>query len=201
MNPTFNEALPLIIAGAVVLVLVIWLLFRLGRSTSVTDRTTGDVLDEGAEKPVRNNALIDAPRSVSQDVGQTSANANSDKVAAAPMQADSEAGASVAPTHSEPAESNVPPVDTPAPSANAAPGDADDLQRLKGVGPKLVAMLHDLGVTRFDQIANWTQADIDRIDPQLGRFSGRIERDQWVEQAKLLGADDDAAYTERFGRN
>ena len=57
-----------------------------------------------------------------------------------------------------------------------------------------------LGITRFDQIAAWDDADIDRIDAQLGRFQGRIRRDNWVEQAKYLAAGDRVAFEDRFGK-
>lgn len=77
---------------------------------------------------------------------------------------------------------------------------ADDLARLKGVGPKLVQQLNALGVTELSQIAAWSDADIDRIDAQLGRFQGRIRRDDWRTQAQLLIAGDTAAYEEKFGR-
>lgn len=76
---------------------------------------------------------------------------------------------------------------------------ADDLSRIKGVGPKLVTLLNTLGISRFDQIANWSETDIDAIDGQLGRFEGRIRRDNWIEQAKLLAADDTAGYESKFG--
>ena len=75
----------------------------------------------------------------------------------------------------------------------------DDLARIKGIGPKLVALLGELGVTRFAQIAAWSETDIDRIDARLGRFEGRIRRDNWVEQAKLLAAGDEAGFASRFG--
>jgi predicted flap endonuclease-1-like 5' DNA nuclease len=57
--------------------------------------------------------------------------------------------------------------------------EADDLSLIKGLGPKLVEQLRALGVTRFAQIAAWDDAEIDRIDAQLGRFQGRIRRDDW----------------------
>ena len=89
----------------------------------------------------------------------------------------------------------------PAPAPAPTPAAADDLARIKGVGPKLVALLGELGVTSYAQIAAWTDADVERIDAQLGRFAGRITRDQWIEQAKMLSAGDEAGFTERFGRN
>jgi predicted flap endonuclease-1-like 5' DNA nuclease len=79
-------------------------------------------------------------------------------------------------------------------------GPADELTRMKGVGPKVAAMLNGLGVTRYDQIATWTEADVARIDAQLGTFKGRVTRDQWVEQARLLAAGDTAGFEAKFGK-
>jgi predicted flap endonuclease-1-like 5' DNA nuclease len=79
-------------------------------------------------------------------------------------------------------------------------GPADELTRMKGVGPKVAALLNGLGVTRFDQIAAWSDADVARVDAQLGAFKGRIARDQWVEQARLLAAGDTAGYEAKFGK-
>lgn len=62
---------------------------------------------------------------------------------------------------------------------------ADDLKRVSGVGPKLEAVLNDLGFYRFDQIAGWTAEHIAWVDARL-KFKGRIERDDWVSQARML---------------
>lgn len=85
-------------------------------------------------------------------------------------------------------------------AAAAAPASGDDLTRIKGLGPKLAATLREQGVTGFAQIAAWSEADIDRIDAGLGRFQGRIRRDDWVGQAKLLAAGDDTGFAERYGK-
>ncbi len=69
-------------------------------------------------------------------------------------------------------------------------GVADDLKRLKGVGPKLEGMLNGLGFWHFDQIAAWGPEEIAWVDDNLS-FKGRIERDGWVEQAKALAAGDE----------
>lgn len=82
-----------------------------------------------------------------------------------------------------------------------APSGADDLLLIKGLGPKLKTQLAELGVTSFAQIAAWSEADIDRIDAQLGRFQGRIRRESWVEQARLLAAGDTAGFAAKFGNN
>lgn len=193
MPATFQEALPLILL-AIAFLIVVWGLIRASRKTKIVDKTEGDVLDEGASPAARNQALIDAPRSVEITTGETSAVANSDTIAAAPSSADAEAGPAIAPTKEAPEQAKSAPA--PAPTT-----EADDLKRIKGVGPKLVAMLNEQGITTFAQIAAWTDADVQRVDATLGRFSGRIVRDQWVEQAKLLSAGDESGFSKTFGNN
>jgi large subunit ribosomal protein L21 len=61
----------------------------------------------------------------------------------------------------------------------------DDVKLIGGVGPALEKKLAGLGVTSLKQIAAWTADDIERIDGELG-FKGRIEREEWIEQAKEL---------------
>jgi predicted flap endonuclease-1-like 5' DNA nuclease len=92
-----------------------------------------------------------------------------------------------------------PPVPDTAPVITPAAGAPDNLALLKGVGPKLVAMLASLGVTRFDQIAAWSDADIAAIDAQLGPFAGRIARDNWVDQAGYLSRGDKAGFEAKYG--
>ena len=64
-------------------------------------------------------------------------------------------------------------------------GSADDLKQISGVGPKLEKTLNGLGFWHFSQIAKWTKKDIAIVDDELS-FKGRIERDDWVKQAKSL---------------
>ena len=56
-----------------------------------------------------------------------------------------------------------------------------------------------LGVTGFEQVANWTAADVTEIDAKLGTFAGRIRRDNWIDQAKLLSAGDVAGFEKKYG--
>jgi hypothetical protein len=79
-------------------------------------------------------------------------------------------------------------------------GPADPLTRMKGLGPKAEAVLNGLGVTRYAQIGAWSEAEIARIDAQMGAFRGRIQRDRWVEQARYLAAKDIAGFETVFGR-
>ncbi|RMA42958.1 NADH-quinone oxidoreductase subunit E [Rhodophyticola porphyridii] len=76
-----------------------------------------------------------------------------------------------------------------APETLSAPrqGGADDLKKITGVGPKLETLLNDLGFWHFDQIAAWTPAEIAWVDARL-TFKGRIERDDWVTQARKLAS-------------
>ncbi|MCC0016361.1 MAG: hypothetical protein H6878_08840 [Rhodobiaceae bacterium] len=72
------------------------------------------------------------------------------------------------------------------PSGLEAPrGQADDLKRISGVGPKLEIVLNDLGIYHFDQIAAWSAGEVEWIDDYL-KFKGRIERDKWIAQARRL---------------
>lgn len=85
------------------------------------------------------------------------------------------------------------------PSGEPAPARGDTLTQLKGLGPKAASLLNDLGVTRFEQMASWNDADVAAIDARMGAFKGRITRDRWVDQAKLLAKGDKAAFEAEFG--
>lgn len=61
-------------------------------------------------------------------------------------------------------------------------GDPDDLKKISGVGPALEKKLHAFGVTKFEQVAAFSKADIEKLDDALS-FKGRIERDDWLGQA------------------
>jgi len=86
------------------------------------------------------------------------------------------------------------------PNIAAAIGPPDNLLHIKGIGPKLSALCHKLGVTRFDQIAKWGPDEIAEVDRHLGAFRGRIERDNWVEQAGLLASGQYPAFEAKFGK-
>lgn len=82
------------------------------------------------------------------------------------------------------------PVETTRPSnlLDAPQGDADDLTRISGVGPKLNEKLNDNGVYHFWQIKDWGPSEIAFMDDQLS-FKGRIERDNWIDQATEFAAE------------
>lgn len=74
----------------------------------------------------------------------------------------------------------------PVTATQSASIDADDLTVLKGIGPKMAERLAAQGVTRFADIAKWDATDVVRYDQLLEGIPGRIERDDWVGQAKAL---------------
>jgi len=79
-------------------------------------------------------------------------------------------------------------------------GPADDLQRLKGVGPKFVARLRELGITRFDQLAGLNANEAAHLDERMGPFQGRLARDRVIEQAAYLARGDIDGFEEKFGK-
>ena len=70
---------------------------------------------------------------------------------------------------------------------SARGGKADDLKKIEGIGPVLETLCHELGIFHFDQIAQWSEAEITWMDGNLKGFKGRVTRDKWVAQARLIG--------------
>jgi len=171
---------------------VAWWLFARGSKGAEPRARRPDVLDEGSAPVQRNQALIDAPSAAAAaitpapvsvgmaGVGEIIAVAAQDEVEEAEAQAQAE-----------------PPTE---PASSTAPPAGDDLSRIKGIGPKLQALLPTLGITTFAQIATMTEADIAELDGKLGAFAGRPARDNWVEQAKYLAAGDTEGFAGRFGK-
>lgn len=80
------------------------------------------------------------------------------------------------------------------------PAGGDDLQMMKGVGPKLAVRLNELGVTSFAQLAGMNECEVERLDDRLGPFKGRVARDRLVEQARYLERGDTDGFEARFGK-
>jgi predicted flap endonuclease-1-like 5' DNA nuclease len=77
--------------------------------------------------------------------------------------------------------------------------DYDDLKRIRGIGVLIEKRLNSLGIGTYEQIANWTNAEIDRVSQQLD-FKGRIERENWVEQARILSSGGQTEFSRRVDR-
>ncbi|HEY5723367.1 MAG TPA: hypothetical protein VIT45_13700 [Allosphingosinicella sp.] len=81
-----------------------------------------------------------------------------------------------------------------------AGGPPNDLQMLKGVGPRLATQLNEAGITRFDQLAGLGETEVAMLDARMGAFAGRIARDRLVEQACYLARDDRDGFEAKFGK-
>ena len=86
------------------------------------------------------------------------------------------------------------------PEIPTASGPPDNLQLLKGVGPKLAAQLNANGITRYDQLARLSDREVELLDERMGAFRGRIARDRLVEQACYLERDDKDGFEAKFGK-
>ncbi len=85
----------------------------------------------------------------------------------------------------------------PATLKEARGGKADDLKMIKGVGPKMEKLCNKLGFYHFDQVASWTADEVAWVDANLEGFRGRVSRDEWVSQAKILAAGGTTAFANK----
>jgi NADH-quinone oxidoreductase subunit E len=128
--------------------------------------------------------------------------------AAPPVPKASEPAPSVAP---EPAEASPADVDydgdgkiegkdegtRPATLEGPRGGTADDLKKIKGVGPKLEKVLNGLGFYHYDQIGALTPDEVAWVNANLEGFNGRVTRDKWVEQAQTLASGGETEFSKR----
>ena len=224
-----SNTLIIIIGAVLIVAILLWALLRLGGAKEKTDGAPKDILPPPAAvlappvAPVVQAAMpaaqmaeaeapleaaapkkaaapeITAPKAAAKPVAEKvkkakKAKAKAEKVEKAKAEKAPKAKAEKAPKAK--AEK--------APKAKAAklaptPSIPDNLELIKGLGPKVNNLLKGLGVTSFAQVANWTDADVADIDAQLGAFAGRITRDNWIDQAQLLAAGDIAGFEQKYG--
>jgi NADH-quinone oxidoreductase subunit E len=149
-------------------------------AVEATNKFAAALEEQKTTQPMQQQANSDAaadvaPAAKAAPVVKVRAKAKPAAAKAAPVKAKAEATVEVA-----------------APKAAKAPArgrksaaKADDLKLISGVGPKLEMVLRERGIDTFADIASWSDADVARIDADLG-FEGRIVRDDWVGQAKAL---------------
>ena len=77
-------------------------------------------------------------------------------------------------------------------------GKADDLKKIKGVGPRLEQMCNMMGIWHYDQIAKWSDKEIAWVDENLQGFQGRVSRDEWVTQAAILAEGGETEFSKKF---
>ena len=110
------------------------------------------------------------------------------------------AASQLAPPARRPRAAKKPSLDDPnRPAGIEKPAAVDDLKLISGVGPKIEGILHSLGIYTFAQIACWKKAERAWVDGYLN-FKGRIERDDWVKQAKALAKGGVDEYIRVFGK-
>lgn len=172
------------VVGLVVAVVLLWWLFGRGKAEDIASPAVEPAKPAKPLEPVKPEIIPAEP-------------ARFTPVEPAPVP---KAAPVADPAPPSPAPQPTPPP-SPEPAATPAvtPTAVDNLQLLKGVGPKMVGLLGGLGVTRFEQIAAWTDDDIAAIDPQLGAFQGRIARDNIVDQAGYLARGDKAGFEAKYG--
>jgi len=141
--------------------------------------------DEPLTAPVARAAPVATPAPAAAPVARAAAPA-----AAAPAPDAAE------PAAPAPAEGDTPPGTRPEALAGPRDGKADDLKRIKGVGPVLEGKLNNLGIYHYSQIAAWTADEIAWVDGFLN-FKGRIERDDWIAQAGTLAAGGETEFSAR----
>ncbi len=95
------------------------------------------------------------------------------------------AGAAAAPAQS-PARNRTPPPAEPEAGGDRQSAPVDDLKAIRGIGPKIERSLYEMGITRYEQIASWTDEDVARVAARLRAFPERIRWDRWIEQARAL---------------
>ncbi|WP_377506734.1 hypothetical protein [Octadecabacter sp. R77987] len=118
------------------------------------------------------------------------------KPAAKPAAAKAAKPAAAKPAAAKPARKPVAADGKPETLTKARAGGADDLKMLKGVGPGLEKTLNELGFYHFDQVASWRKQEVEWVDSRL-KFKGRIERDEWIKQAKTLAKGGKTAFSEK----
>lgn len=192
-----SEMVVLILLAALLGLFVGWLIW--GRRSSVTvdtgeaDRLRRDLdtcRGQHADKDARISALqaelADAKTEVSQSLAPASIAATTDTAQSDAVDYDGDGII-------EGTEEGT----KPETLSEARGGQADDLKQIKGIGPKLEKLCNSLGFYHFDQIANWTPDEEAWVDANLEGFKGRVSRDAWIAQAKVLAAGGETEFSKR----
>ncbi|MFM7334664.1 MAG: hypothetical protein ACKO1H_09670 [Tabrizicola sp.] len=143
-------------------------------------------------------AFVSAPAAAKAAAAKPAA-----KAAAKPAAKAKAAAADPKPAAKPKAAAKPKPAKPAGPERLSAPrkGKADDLKEIEGIGPAMEKLVNGMGFYHFDQIAKWSDADVALIDAEMKTFKGRITRDKWVAQAKIIVAEGLEAFRERAKTN
>ncbi|WP_315782401.1 MULTISPECIES: cell envelope biogenesis protein TolA [unclassified Bradyrhizobium] len=160
------------------------------------DRLAAEAAAKAEAERLAAEAVATAEAEAARLAAEATAKAEAERLAAeaaANAEADRLA-AEVAAVVAEPASQSAAAEDGRPPALPAPDGAADDLKLIKGIGPKNEAILNDIGVHHFSQIADWSPAHAGWVGHHMA-FPGRIEREHWIAQAKLLAAGVDTVHS------
>ena len=219
-----SNYVPVIIGAVLVVAVLLWWLLPLGGAKKKTESAANDIMSPPAAVPAPPAMPVAKATAQVSKKAKAPAKSAATKKKATPKSATPKAAAK---TVAEKAKAEKAPKAKPekveaakvekapkakaekakaqaAPKAKAAkpapaPSIPENLELIKGLGPKVNNLLKGLGVTSFAQVASWTAADVADIDAKLGAFAGRITRDNWIDQAKLLAAGDIAGFEKKYG--
>jgi predicted flap endonuclease-1-like 5' DNA nuclease len=186
MMPVTITHLALIALGIVVTLAMIWYGSRLWRrrdaaETDMEERGVGERIDESGPIDTAPAEARERPH-FAEDQPQP----NCTTIATPPV--------AIAP-------SPPPLADTPLPATPPAADPASPpVTILKGLGPKVAAQLAQRGIATVADLAALSPEQAETLDADLGSFRGRMARDRWLEQARLLHAGNRAAYEAQFGK-
>lgn len=164
------------------------------KAKAAADKKAADKKTKADEKAAKTKADADQKAA---DKKAKAAKTKADKTAAAKAEADAKAGEDFdGDDVREAADEGT----KPATLAAAREGGADDLKRIKGIGPKLEKLCNTMGFFHFDQIAAWTPDEMAWVNANLEGFKGRATRDKWIDQAKLLAAGKETEFSKRVDK-
>ena len=177
---------------AVIVAIILWMGWQDTNSGNASDATTGTATTSTAA--ARSDATATAASPVAAKPAATIAAKPAAAKPAAKAAAKPAAKAAAKPAAKAAAKPAAKAAAKPAAKAAAKPavlakaraGGADNLKMIKGVGPVLERALHTTGVFHFDQVGAWTKADAEWFDDNVKGANGRVIRDGWVKQAKIL---------------
>ncbi|WP_293440072.1 endonuclease [Planktotalea sp.] len=171
-------------------------------STATSNSAPGDkVAADGKAQAAANKkakAAADKKAKAAADKKAKAAKTKAEKAAAAKVEADAKAGEDF---DGDGVREGADPGTKPATLAAAREGGADDLKRIKGIGPKLEKLCNTMGFFHFDQIAAWTPDEMAWVNANLEGFKGRATRDKWIDQAKFLAAGKESEFSKRADKD
>ncbi|MDG1376494.1 MAG: NADH:quinone oxidoreductase [Yoonia sp.] len=197
-----GSALSYSIVGAIliglVVAVIVWAILWLGWTDPQAAPQAPRAAAAAVATPIPSNASAKVAETAASIATVTAADVAPAAVTAMPA-AEKAAKPAAAKSAKPAAEKTAKPAaaDKPAVLAKARDGGPDDLKMIKGVGPVLEKALHENGVFHFDQVAAWKIKDARWFDENVKGANGRVIRDEWIKQAKILAKGGTTAFSNK----